>query len=97
MKFSEYQRRIRPELAERISRFQFEEVAGRDPDTADTAAEEACRHFGHGEYDREKEMWALNEQLALWEDSLIRLGFCLLQVKEHETDETYLATWTLPH
>jgi hypothetical protein len=84
MKFSEYQRRIRPELAERIGGYQLEEAAGRYPDTIGTT------QFARGEYDGEKEIWALNEQTALWEYNTIRLGFRLLELRERVTHETYL-------
>jgi hypothetical protein len=84
MKFSEHQRRIRPELAERISGHQLEEFAGRYPDTTGAA------QFALGEYNGEKEIWALNEQTALWERSTIQLGFRLLELREHTAHETWL-------
>jgi hypothetical protein len=97
-KFNEFRRRIRPELADKIMRLYMRDAFGFEGDQQETSVEEEERGKAIAEeFNRthpgltiEKAIWAIDQQMQLWEDSAIKMGECFLGIKEHETQERYL-------
>jgi hypothetical protein len=94
--FSKFRRRIRPELSAEIMRLYLRDFFGFEGEPQEISREE-CRAYVESqpdlkdrEFNLEKDMWALNESICLWEDSAIKLGKYLSAIKAHETQEQYL-------
>jgi len=96
--FVEFRRRIRPELAEEIMRLYTRDVFGFEGDPEKMLQEDEERGKAivadfiktHPDLTLEKALWALDQQIQLWEDSAIKQGKCLYAIKTHETEEIYL-------
>jgi hypothetical protein len=97
--FVEFKRRIRPKLLEKIENLMFKERYGMDvddlPEITDEDAHDFVRKYSElDEYYRknglEKMVYALNEHMAVMEDTVIRMGECFLQMQIKETLEGYL-------
>jgi hypothetical protein len=96
-KFNEFRRRIKPELADEILRLYMRDMFGFEGDPQEASAEEEERgRVIAEEYNRthpglttEKALWAIDQQIQLWEDSAIRMGKCFFTIKEHEAQNRY--------
>ncbi|MDR2048676.1 MAG: hypothetical protein LBP69_04410, partial [Treponema sp.] len=85
-KFNKFRRRIRPELADEIMRLYMRDTFGFEGDPLEVSAEEEARGKAIAEeYGRthpgvtvEQTIWAIDQQIQLWEDSAIKMGKNLL-------------------
>ncbi|MDR1318787.1 MAG: hypothetical protein LBJ90_04105 [Treponema sp.] len=98
MKITQYPRRIRPELAGEIMRLYMRDIFDFEGDPQEVSVEEEDREKAMAEeFNRthpgltvEKALWALDQNIQLWEESAIKLGECFLAFKEHEPQMRYL-------
>jgi hypothetical protein len=96
--FKEFRRRIRPELSDEILRLFVRDTIGFENDPQEISGEkEAQEKAIAAEFNRthpgltaEKALWALDQQLQLWEDTAVKLGKLFSTIKTHETPERYL-------
>jgi hypothetical protein len=105
-KFNEFQRRIRPELMERITRLMFKEQFGVDLDSCAAMTGEEAHEFVHNdpEFDEyykrnglEKMLFAMHETFNRIEEDLILIGADLVQLQKHQSYYQYLASLERVH
>jgi hypothetical protein len=96
-KFNEFRRRISPELSDEIMRLYARDIFGLEGDLQEESEEEETQEKAiveeynrtHPGFTVEKALWAVDQQIQLWEDCAIKMGECLSAIKAHETWEGY--------